>query len=126
MLAVMPGQRPRPQQGPPSPSQTLVRSSERSTVERQRHKFARESSMLGSWPSTIASLTVLPLAQPAPRACNSLASFLGDQLPLGTADLSLAAGRLTGKKQREYNSSLLGQFIMSATKAGRQVLQMRA
>jgi len=23
-----------------------------------------------------------------------------------------AAGRLTGKKQREYNSSLLGQFIM--------------
>jgi hypothetical protein len=45
---------------------------------------------------------------------------------LGTADLSLAAGRLTGKKQREYNSSLLGQFIMSATKAGRQVLQMRA
>src|SRR5713226_2231519 len=41
------------------------------------HRFAKEASMIGTWPSTIADLIIVRLAQVAATGCNSLGWFLG-------------------------------------------------
>src|SRR6266542_3896786 len=54
--------------------QQCCRSKE--TLGNKRHRFARESSRISTWPSTITPLIIVPFAQLVSRGCNSLAWFL--------------------------------------------------
>src|SRR5262249_156470 len=49
----------------------------KSTLGNERHRFAWESSLRGTWPSTIALPIIVPFAQLAATGCKSLVWFLG-------------------------------------------------